>query len=210
MSYFASLPQIIITDPNGNQTLATNIVARADIIPSLINNPQLFYAYDMQETDTVDIMATKYYKDPYKYWLFLYGNNLLDPNWDFPVSNDVFIAYLNDKYGVAAAANNQGVLAYTQSTTYQYQMVITSTDSTTGIVTINTYNIDANTYGNTATGTYTTTFSDGSTCTITTTTQIESIYTYEYNANEAKRSIQVIDAKYASDMENTLQSLMGT
>ena len=41
MSYFASLPTILTTDFNGNQVVATNIMARADIIPSLLNNPQL-------------------------------------------------------------------------------------------------------------------------------------------------------------------------
>lgn len=208
MSYFASLPTILTTDFNGNQVVATNIMARADIIPSLLNNPQLFYLYDMQETDTVEGIATRYYNDPYRYWFIMYGNQLMDPQWDLALSNMNFIAYLNDKYSAAANANNQTVLAYTQSTIYQYQIVISTTDSVTGTTTTNIYPTTSAIYANTPSSTITSYFSDGSSATVATSLQILTIYEYEDNVNEAKRSIQIIDKKYSTDLENALQSLM--
>jgi hypothetical protein len=210
-AYFATLPQIIMVDPAGNQTLATNIMARASIIPSLVDNPQLYYLYDSQETDTPELITTKYYNDPYRYWILMYGNQRMDPQWDFALSNEIFLAYLDAKYGSDAANNSMTVIAYTQSTVYQYQITITTTDSTTGTITTNIYPTTSSTYANTASSTVVSPpFIDGSFVTVVTSKQTLSIYDYENNLNESKRSLKMIDKKYASAMETTLQTLMGT
>ena len=63
MFYFNSFPKIITTDYNNNGIVLTNIIKRVNIIPSLLKNPLLIYKYDLQEGDTPDIVANKYYGD---------------------------------------------------------------------------------------------------------------------------------------------------
>ena len=209
MRYFENFPKIAITDQNNNTMLYTNLLTRVNLIPGLINNPSLFYQYNLQEGDRPDIIATKYYNNPYRYWIFLYGNNIMDPIWDLPMDSNTFELYLNDKYGTLATSNNQSVLAYTQSTVYQYQKVVQTIDGDTGTVTTNYYNIDEATYNSLPSNHITTqNFSDGNSVTLNITKQIQSIYDYEYQVNENKRSVNIVDKKYSSQMEQALATLL--
>ena len=72
MQYFDSLPKIVHTDQNGNSTIRTNLMARVSIIPENLKNPLLYYQYDIQEGDTPEIVAHKYYNDMYRYWIVLF------------------------------------------------------------------------------------------------------------------------------------------
>ena len=65
MQYFESLPKIIYTDDSGIPKIATNIMARASMIPSILKNPVVYYQYDLQEDDTPEIVAHKYYGTSY-------------------------------------------------------------------------------------------------------------------------------------------------
>ena len=208
MLYFNTLPKILTTDNKGNGIVMTNIMARAELLQQLLSNPLIFYSYDIQEGDTPDIVATKYYGDPYRYWLVLFSNQILDPQWQWPLSSQQFTIYLTDKYGEAANANT--VLSYTQGTIYEYRKIVTTTDSITQQSTSTTYIIDESTYYTLNTGTTTVTFPDGTMSTQTITGQAVSIYEWEYEQNEAKRNINLINAIYAPQFESQFKSLMGT
>jgi hypothetical protein len=207
MKYFNSFQKVITTDYNNNAILLTNLIQRVEVIPSLLHNPLVFYSYDVQESDTPEIVADKYYGDPYRYWLVLFANQITDPQWQWPLTSQQFSLYLNDKY--SAAAGNTSVLSYTQGTISQYNKTITTTDSITSNTTSVTLIIDQPTYLATQTGTTTQTFSDGSSVTETISKNILSIYDYETQLNESKRNIQIINKKYASDFEKQLVSLLG-
>ena len=97
MLYFDTLPKVITLDPNNNPILVTNLLTRASILQNLLVNPQLFYSYDIQDGDTPEIVAAKYYGDSYRYWLVLFANQILDPQWQWPLSSQQFQAYINDK-----------------------------------------------------------------------------------------------------------------
>jgi len=209
MKYFSNFPKLITKDLSGNITLGTNLLARVNFIPSLINNPALFYTYEYQEEDKPEIIANKYYNNPYRYWMFLYGNNIIDPQWDLPLSSKNFEAYLNDKYASAANTAHQTVLAYTQSTIKYYKKVVTTYDSIAQQTTVNEFNVDLDTYNNLPVNLVTTkSFPSGSYVVVTQSKRTESIYDYELQSNEDKRQMKVIDVKYAEGLEQKLQSLM--
>jgi hypothetical protein len=210
MKYFRAIPKIEVLNITGANTLATNIMTRTELLPSLMNNASLFYTYDIQDGDTPEIIAAKYYGDSYRYWLVMYGNQIFDPQWDLPLSNYNWNIYLNDKYAEAANANSQTVLAYTQTTVYQYQEVIKTVDSLTGTTSINTFVIDEDTYNITPQEDVGITYNlpDGSSVTVTTSRNILYIYDYENQINEEKRTINIIDKKYAIPLENQLISLL--
>ena len=109
MLYFNSMPKILTPDVNGDGILLTNLMTRSELIPSLLNNPMMFYKYDIQDGDTPEIVADKYYGDSYRYWIVLYANQILDPQWNWPLNNQQFDAYLTKKY--SSAANNSNVLS---------------------------------------------------------------------------------------------------
>lgn len=208
MLYFDTLPKVITLDNNNNPTVATNLLARASILQNLINNPALFYKYDIQDGDTPEIVASKYYGNPYRYWLIMFANQLIDPQWQWPLSSQQFEAYITKKYYDVAVANNQTVIAYTQSTIQSYRKIYTSFDSSTSTTTTVNYTIDANTYTNLITSTNTYKLPSGASCTITIDKTPVNLYTYEVEKNDAKRTINIINLIYAGQFEQEFDTLM--
>jgi hypothetical protein len=213
MQYFSTLPSVISTDPNGNKIAAVNLLVRTSIVPQLLNNPSLYYEYDIQEGDTPEIIASKYYDDPYRFWLVLFANQIFDPQWDWPLDYQNFINYINDKYSSDAANNSMAPLAYTQATTYEYRKIISTTDSATQNTTTDIYVVDYNTYNNVITGTKTLTFTptrwnNNAEVTYTTDKQTISIYDWEQEQNEKKRSIKIMNSTYVGQIEEQFNYLV--
>lgn len=205
MKFFRSFPKIL--DNKGNYV--TNLLVRTDLIPELINNGSLFYQYDTQEGDTPEIIANKYYGDPYRYWLFLYGNNIMDPQWDLALSESNFNLYINSKYSAAANALNQSIIQYTQTTINGYYKTISSYDPVSQTTSTNDYQLDYATYLTIPQHQQlSTTLEDGSTVTTTITTYSQTIFDYEVSINENKRSVNILNERFAKDMENQLTTLL--
>jgi hypothetical protein len=204
MKYFATLPYIITTDPHGNQIAARNLLVRTSIIPQLLSSPSLYYQYDIQEGDTPEIIASKYYGDPYRYWLVLFANQIFDAQWQWPLSYQRFNDYITDKYGSITAA---------QATPYQYQKTISTTDSITQNTTTDIYVIDSNTYTNLIESTQVinlqpTKWNQNASITIVTTKQNLSTYDWELQQNENRRSIKIINSGFVSQFEAQFESLV--
>lgn len=210
MLYFNTLPKILSTDYKNNGIILTNIITRAEIKPSLLKNPLIYYSYDLQEGDTPDIVADKYYGDSYRYWLVMFSNQILDPQAEWPKNSKQFENYINLKYASDAAnASISSVFAYTTSTAYEYRKTITTVDSESLSSTTKTIVIDEATYNSTEIGSKTAIFSTGASVTQTIETSVVSIYDYELELNEAKRNIKLINSRYAGQFEEELKSLMG-
>jgi len=197
MQYFDTLPKIIETDNVGVSRVFTNIMARASIIPDVLKNPLVYYSYDIQEGDTPEIIAYKYYGDSYRYWIVLFANELLDPQWSWPMDSTVFDNYMAEKY----PSGN------TTTTVYSYEKKLTQTDNSTNTVTINTIDVNQTEYNTIVENTQT--YSIGnSTVTVATTKRIITIYDYEYELNESKRKINILNSVYVDQMESQFKSLM--
>ena len=197
MKYFATLPKVVYTDKVGTAKVMTNLMSRASIKPTLLNNPLIYYTYDVQDGDTPEIIAHKYYGDVYRYWIVLYVNQILDPQWGWPVTMNTFESYINNKYPSINVYN----------TPYHFEKVITQFDSGTNITTTNILVIDEYTYDNLVETTQSFTFPSG-TVTITTTKKVVSLYDYELNLNESKRSIKILNTNYVNQLETELTDLM--
>ena len=197
MQYFDTLPKIIETDNVGVSRVFTNLMARASIIPDVLKNPLVYYSYDIQEGDTPEIVAYKYYGDSYRYWIVLFANELLDPQWSWPMDSTVFDSYMAEKY----PSGN------TTTTVYSYEKKLTQTDNSTNTVTINTIDVNQTEYNSIIQNTET--YSIGnSTVTVATTKRIVTIYDYELELNESKRKINILNSVYVDQMESQFNSLM--
>lgn len=205
MQYFDTLPKLIYTDQNGHSSIRTNLMARVSFIPEVLKNPMLYYQYDIQEGDTPEIVAHKYYNDMYRYWIVLFANEMLDPQWSWPLSSQQFESYLKDKYGYDIETGNWATNPY--STVHHYTKTITQYDSTTQTTTTHTLTIDEDTYDSLITGTTTYTLPTGD-VSVTVEKSIVSVYQYEVDTNESKRTINLLNARYVDEMETEFIKLM--
>lgn len=198
MKYFQILPKLVVTDPKGNSKLFTNLMARNSIIPSLFNTPLLFYNYDIQDSDTPELIAHKYYGYIERFWLVLFSNQILDPQWEWPMSYSIFNKYLEQKY------TDVDVMGL-----HNYQKTITTIDNASGTSSSEIFEIDEDTYNTLVESTETYDIPNGSSVTVSVTKQIINNYTYEFNLNESRRNIKLINKNYVEQIEKEAQRLMG-
>ena len=207
MKYFETLPNFVTQDANGNYAIAKNLLTRAVLPDSVLYNPLIFYKYDIQDQDTPESIANKYYGDPYRFWLILLPNSILDPQWSWPMNQKVFNDYLADKYGALATANNQSLIAYVNGTVKNYIKSVAVTDNLSQNTTTTIYTIDSNAYANVQPSTITT-GSGAYTLTQTVTKYPQYILDYETQQNEAKRTIYLINSSYVTSIESQFFKLM--
>ena len=208
MLYFQNFPKIATTDYKNNAVLATNLMARTAIIPSLLTNPLLFYSYDIQEGDTPEIVASKYYGDVNRHWLVLYANQIIDPQWQWPLTSQQLKIYIQDKYADAAnTANVSSVISYAQQTV-KYHQKIFGTNNSEGGKSQRTMIIDESEYNSTIPETITQNFPNGAVVQRSIAIKALSIYDYEVELNERKRKIYLINNIYAPQIENQFKQLM--
>ena len=207
MRYFGTLPLINQTDPYGNNITVNNILTRAYLLPSLQNNLMMFYTYDLKEVDTPENISYRYYNDVYRYWIVMYSNGIFDTQSNWPLNNQQFLLYLNDKY--ATAANGvANVLSYTTSTVHHYEQYITTTNSSDNQGQTITIQIDGDTYNTFVQSSTTSTFGNGISVTKKISANAISIYEYENNLNESKRKIKIMNNNYVAATEKQFKSLM--
>jgi len=230
MLYFDTLPKVLNKDQNGNYILLTNLLARARILEDLQDNAIVFYKYNIQEGDTPETVAHKYYGDPYKYWIVMYSNQLMDPLWDWPMNYQTFTDYLIAKYqaefirlynstnypvtieslNLTEDELNKLVYAYVQSTVYRYEKITTTTDLESDLVTVTKNSIDFDDYYALAESTTTYDIPGGTQVTVAISKNIVYIYDYENDLNESRREIKLLNQAFAGDMEEQFKILMRT
>ena len=201
MQYFDTLPKIIKTDAKGNSYLLTNILARANLLQSFLTSPAIYYEYDIQDGDTPEIIAHKYYGDVYRYWVVLFANQIIDPQWEWPMSGVVFESYIDNKYTSATPAVNP------LTTVHHYEKQIDTLDISTNITTTNKIAISLGTYNSLTTGTTNYSLATG-TVKVTISKNLINIYNYELQLNEDKRNIKILKNNYVGQLEKQLKSLM--
>ena len=197
MQYFNSLPKIKYVDKNNVTTVYTNLMARASIIPSVLNNALVYYSYDVQDGDTPEIIAYKYYGDVNRFWIVLYCNQLNDPQWDWPLSSNKFQKYILNKY-------NTGNL----NSTHHYERITTKTNINTNTTTVETETISQEVYNSLESNT-TITYTLGSeTIRVNIVKGVVTNYEYENSLNESKRNIKILNKAYADKLESQFLELM--
>ncbi len=220
--YFNNFPKLDYgLESNNQKDFVTNIVSRFGIDDKLKENSSIYYEYYIEDGETPEILAAKYYDSPEKHWIILAMNDIVDPQFDWPLTYSQFNEYVDVKYSANNYADtaNTGVpgLSYAQKLYVPneirgqaaYYKVVTKTVGST--ITIDKFNVDANTYANntlmglTPGDTYL--FSDDTAVTIKVTKETQSYYEYENELNENKKVIKLLRSEYVNALENELQSV---
>lgn len=206
-NYFNYFPLTLYTSDDTNNSLdtVTNIIARFGFESSLKENSSAFYKYDIKDTDTPESIAAKYYGDPEKHWIVLLFNDIIDPQYDWPLNYTNFIKYVNEKYAAQGAANTtvQSGLTWAQSQNNVHSYYKITTRSLTAISADNKtitekVRVSENVYTTTATSTTNYTLDNGKQVKETITKEKLTYYEYETQENEAKRTIKLLKPEFVS------------
>lgn len=100
--FFNYFPKVLYSANAESQSLesATNITTRFNFENTLKENSSVFYEYLIKDGETPETIAAKYYDNPERHWIVLLFNNIIDPQFDWPLGYDEFVNYIRKKYSL--------------------------------------------------------------------------------------------------------------
>lgn len=213
--YFNYFPKTLYSANNSSLGLdsVTNLIARFGFETTLKQNSAAFYRYDIQESDTPEIIAAKYYDNPERHWVVLMFNDIYDPQFDWPLQTTTLIEYIDNKYSAPEYADTANTsvtgLSWAMNTNnvQSYYKVVTRTNQD-DLSIIEKIEIDATSYANTAATTNEYTLQDGSKIVVAVTKETQSYYDYEVAENEKKRSIKLLKPEFVSQVEKEFKKVI--
>ena len=118
MAYFDMFPLTFYKHKsNSKPILMTDLLARVKIVPLVRENIVNFDYYNVQDGETPEMIAYKYYGDSQLHWTILVVNDIVDYYHDWPMSVQRFEQYIKEKY-----TNPQAI--------HHYEITQTSGDTT--------------------------------------------------------------------------------
>ena len=116
--YFANFP-FIAYDSVGNEEykLVTDLLRRVTLRSKVRSNVLVFDTYDVKEGETPEMIADKLYDDSEYHWIILLINNITDWYHQWPLNNNQFLTYLNDKYSNVDATHHYEISQVSGDTT---------------------------------------------------------------------------------------------
>lgn len=235
-TFFDLFPKISYTFSDkkyAEYQLITNILFRTGIIRSVLNNTSAYIKYTVKDGETPEILADRAYKDPTAYWIILYANNIVDPQFDWPLRTDDFNRYVADKYRAPAeddlgrSLEEYEIIAWSQDLTnpkavHHHELVIKQENQTLRTTNEVRYIIDKDKltnnemivpysyYDGLAEEQSVTPINlqvDNQTIIQTEYRNFVTYYDYELAANEAKREIRIIKNEYYPQIIREFESL---
>tara|TARA_B100002019_G_scaffold291048_1_gene310157 strand:+ start:408 stop:980 length:573 start_codon:yes stop_codon:yes gene_type:complete len=170
---------------NGKPLKLTNITLRFKINELLRDKSVVMYTYDVQDGERPDIIAYKYYNDPTLDWVILLTNNIIDPQFEWPLDDRSFERYIKGKYGSLEAAKQTN---HVYEKTLNEQIV--RFDGT--IIPKRSVVVDKETYDLTS----------------PTSRRAVDKYTYELELNEARSQIKLLDKRYLPNILSTYENIV--
>lgn len=168
--YFTNYPLIQYQDKR-----VRDISRRSKVRDSILNDPYIFLPFTIREGEKPEDIARLYYGSVDGTWLVLLANNITDPYYEWPLSDNEFDQYFINKYSEISGRTGFDVIRWAQDETRNDNIVYRFKESeSTGRI----YRVSAETEGGTAIR----------------------LYEYEQQQNENKRNIQLIDKIYRNQV----------
>ena len=213
--FFNYFPKTLYTSDNINSGLdtVTNIISRFSFEKTLKQNSAAFYKYQIQDSDTPEIIAAKYYDHPERHWIVLMFNDIIDPQYDWPLQYSTFINFVDKKYTANGSANTtvQTGLAWAMSVNnvQAYYKIVTRTNIDKESI-VETIQVNASTYANVVTPAIPTTITlqSGDVITQTVTREKKTYYDYEMELNETKRDIVLLKPDFVPQVEKEFKKVI--
>ena len=170
---------------NGKPLELTNITLRFKINELLRDKSAIMYQYEVKNGERPDIIAYKYYEDAKLDWVILLTNNIIDPQFEWPLDDSSFDRYIKGKYGSLEAAKQTN---HVYEKTLNEQIV--RFDGT--IIPKRTVVVDKETYDLTS----------------PTSRRAVDKYTYELELNDARSQIKILDKRYIRGLLTTYSNII--
>jgi hypothetical protein len=181
-NYFTNLPKVGY-DINGTGKdsflSVTNIMKSVRFKPSVLEDITDYYPYYVKEGERPDIIAHAQYGNIGYAYLIMLVNDIYDPNFDWPLSAQIFEKFIINKYGSVTTAIS-GVKHY-----YQIVRAEVARTGTSERIPEVKFVVDETTYDALDSGDRTTL----------------SNYDYEVELNDAKREIKLINPAFIRDID---------
>ena len=205
--YFNYFPKTLYTADSKNVDVVNNITSRFNFEESFKINQKVSYEYEIKDSDTPEIIASKFYGDSERHWIVLLFNNIIDPQFDWPMDYRTLISFIDEKYSANANVNQSGS-SWAQSHTKAYYKIETRTTISTNTITVKEIEVDANTYANVAVSSSNVTLADGYIITIAVSKDTQSYYDYEMELNETKRKIKLLKPEFVGNIESEFRRVI--
>lgn len=98
--YFRTFPNLLYTLDDGASYQATKDIFRRTVLTYATKlRESYFLYYDVKDKETPEIVAHKFYRNTNLHWIILHANEILDPRYDWVLSQQNLIEYIKTKYG---------------------------------------------------------------------------------------------------------------
>ena len=129
MSYFQMFPDTLYdAKGNGNYTVMKDILTRVKLVASKKENLLNFDYYNVQDGETPEMIAHKYYGDVNLHWTILVANDIVDYYNDWPMSVQKFEKFVFDKYDNPQAIHHYEISQTSGETTTTIDIGMNTTD----------------------------------------------------------------------------------
>lgn len=226
--YFRQFPKINYSfnlTSDGTLSTVTNIFSRFNIRDSVLTNALAFYKYQVEDTDTPELISYKEYGDTQYHWIVLMVNRINDPLFELPIPRDALERKIVKQYGYSNIANAYSEIHHYELEVKQILSEVngpTTETTNTSIVTLDQYNYSSNTLITKSLGianseTKIVTFyannsnaNSATIATLTTTSTYNPVYVYDYenNLNESRRQIKLLKSQYIEPLISEFESVL--
>ena len=179
MAYFKNFPKITYDD-----SIVRNILLKSSLISEVFNNQDAFYPYIIKDGYRPDLVANEFYGDSRYDWVVYFSNKTVDPHYEWPLSTVDFRGYLEKKYNttIFSLMNTTSHYVYTGITNQSAEDIARKSWKMSPATHAQMAAYGEDTSGWTAV----------------------TIYDYEDQLNEAKRSIKLLSPAYLNQIEKEL------
>jgi hypothetical protein len=205
--YFNFFPKILYTSDTISGDVVNNLTSRFSFEKGFKNNTSVCYEYDIQDSDTPEIIAAKFYGDSERHWVVLMFNDITDPQFDWPMDYRTLISFIDEKYKSEANVGQSGS-SWAQSHVHSYYKVETRTTLSTNTIVVNKFEVDSNTYSTIATTSSDVLLASNKTIRIQISKQTQSHYDYEMELNESKRKIKLLKPEFVNNIESEFRRVI--
>jgi hypothetical protein len=209
--YFSKFPKIFYNFGGNTTDTITNIVARFTLEQKFKENTATYYNYNIRDGETPEIIASKVYGSPEKHWLILMMNDIVDPQYDWPLEYKTLNDFIESKYSTSQYADTANTsvsgIVWSQANSYAYYKKETVFKSGVEIST-KLYEIDKNQHDSlTPENIGPIQLTDDNSITIKIVKDNKTYFDYENELNESKRIIKILKDEFVASLELELEDI---
>lgn len=212
--YFAKFPTTLYSLSTPSETISaeavTDITKRLGVSRETFNDNLIFFNYAIRDGETPEKLAHRFYNDSEKHWIILVCNNIIDPQFNWPLDDRTLDKYINVKYAAFASPGQSGS-EWAQINVESYYRAETTISNTNLPPKKIFYTIDKDSYDslNVVDESYQTTLPDGTPYKVVVEKFVRTYYEYEQKSNERMRTIRVPNKEYVPELMRQFKSIFG-